>query len=413
MDIRTILMIPSWYPTKDNKFAGSFFREQALAMDGHYNFIVVHYTEHTTFALKAFFKNHSKKILAQVNSESNIIEYNVDYYSSFLQKISNVLYTFKIRHLKHKFENGVGSFLPDSYLRKRERFVKRVLDVNKWEFDYIYGLCAQDVAIPAMVFSNVSQKPYVLAEHGPFPWPGHTINNLQKRGLEQAQLFLAISNDKIRQVLLQNVHLKRIEYIGNLVDENTFVRAPIEHGTIKTFVIVAATSFYKQYSMFIKIFNELSIITDVPFKVVVAGYKANKNYSKNPELLEQQLKESKFADKLELIPTLERSEMPFLYNRTDVFVMTSIQEGQPVSAMEAACCGLPVFSTRCGGVEDYINSEEGRIYSITDYKSFAQGLKEYLEGKITFDNEHIRKKCVSYFGKEAFVGNFYKSFESL
>ena len=86
--------------------------------------------------------------------------------------------------------------------------------------------------------------------------------------------------------------------------------------------------------------------------------------------------------------------------------MTSIQEGQPVSAMEAGCCGLPIFSTMCGGVEDYVTEDIGRIYPIMDCEGFAAGLKDFLEGKIQFDNRHIRETVVGKFGKRAFVENF-------
>lgn len=99
-----------------------------------------------------------------------------------------------------------------------------------------------------------------------------------------------------------------------------------------------------------------------------------------------------------------------IYNKADAFIMTSIQEGQPVSVMEAACCGLPVFSTRCGGVEDYIDEKMGRIYNITDYSGMAQGLKEYLEGDIEFDPNYIRNVVISKFGKDAFIKNFTNAF---
>ena len=33
----TILMLPSWYPTKENPHNGCFFREQALAMQEKFN----------------------------------------------------------------------------------------------------------------------------------------------------------------------------------------------------------------------------------------------------------------------------------------------------------------------------------------------------------------------------------------
>ena len=102
-----------------------------------------------------------------------------------------------------------------------------------------------------------------------------------------------------------------------------------------------------------------------------------------------------------------------MYNRADCFIMTSIQEGQPVSALEAACCGLPVFSTRCGGVEDYVTEDIGRIYDITDYKNFAKGLSDFLEGKSIFNKEKIHSEIVTRFGKKAFKNNFAKYLEAI
>ena len=95
-----------------------------------------------------------------------------------------------------------------------------------------------------------------------------------------------------------------------------------------------------------------------------------------------------------------RDEMNDMYNRADAFVMTSIQEGQPVSALEAACCGLPVFSTRCGGVEDYVGDDIGMIFDIADSEGMAQGLKCFLEGKKKYDSVVIRSKTIQRFGRE-------------
>ena len=102
---------------------------------------------------------------------------------------------------------------------------------------------------------------------------------------------------------------------------------------------------------------------------------------------------------------MPHDQLAGLLHKADAFVMTSIQEGQPVSAIEAACCGLPVFSTRCGGVEDYVDDSMGRIFPITEVEDFAAALRSYLEGKIAFDPAAIREKTVARFGKEAFIKN--------
>ena len=116
------------------------------------------------------------------------------------------------------------------------------------------------------------------------------------------------------------------------------------------------------------------------------------------------IKNSKFADCTEMIKEIAHENIHEVYQKADAFVMTSIQEGMPVSALEAGCCGLPIFSTMCGGVEDYVTDEIGKIYKIIDYESFAIGLKDYLEGKISFDAEYIREYIVARYGKRSFIG---------
>jgi glycosyltransferase involved in cell wall biosynthesis len=410
---KTILMLPSWYPTKDNPFQGSFFKEQAFALVDNFNFIVIlpHYK--TVFSFGYLIKKifNSNKVILN-NEEKNTKEFIINIYIPLFIKLYIHFYDFiKKRKLKIR-EDGIGKYIPDIFEKILKKQFIQIIKQNHFNFDYVYGVTAQDKAIEAELFAKAANVPYVLAEHAPFPWPGTSLSDKQKQAIENADLFLAISNDKIRQVLLQNIHLKNIKYIGNLVDETMFQMQPAAHDK-KTFLIVAANSFYKQYKMFIKVFDELKSITQKPFKVIVAGYNANKGYSRNAEELINQLKSSKFYDDIELIPSVPRNELYKLYNRVDCFIMTSIQEGQPVSALEAACCGLPIFSTRCGGVEDYVTNDIGRIYDITDYKSFANGLSDFLEERIAFDKENIRKTIINNFGKQAFINNFSTFFEEI
>lgn len=46
-------------------------------------------------------------------------------------------------------------------------------------------------------------------------------------------------------------------------------------------------------------------------------------------------------------------------NPVDVFVNVSVSEGTPVSAMEAASCGIPIIATAVGGNKEMVNAENG------------------------------------------------------
>jgi len=41
---KRICLVTDWYPDKENPYKGSFFKEQALAMEDSFDFVVIHYT---------------------------------------------------------------------------------------------------------------------------------------------------------------------------------------------------------------------------------------------------------------------------------------------------------------------------------------------------------------------------------
>lgn len=392
MNKATILMIPSWWPTKENPINGTFFKEQMQFLLSDFDFIIYHITSKTTL-----FKNGVSLIKKEECCGQP------EYW--FCQNFS---IGFKIR-------NKISKLLTKNdnlYNNKFKKDLSKSLTLISEKFDLIYGVTAQDEAIKCSALSKLTGKPFVLGEHAPFPWPGQIISPEKKVAIEEASQMFIISKDKIRQIMLQNIKLKNMKYVGNLIDENKFTLTPIKHQK-KTFLIVAAHSFYKNYDMFIETMNKLTQKTKKDFRVIVAGYNSNKGYSENAKLLEDKLHNSLFADKIELVESVPRSEINELYNRADAFIMTSIQEGQPVSAMEAACCGLPVFSTRCGGVEDYITEENGRITDITDSDLLSDYLKDFLAGKIKFDSNVIRNIAVEKFGCKAFRKNMVDGFNNV
>ena len=404
MKKKTICLLTNWYPSKDNPYRGSFFKEQSFEMEMSYDFIIIHYHER-----KGLFKQIN---VDTINSEKNTKEYdisiNVPYYLYFLNEVID----FYTKHT-HKMTEGVGKYSSNRYQKAIRNIFSYIYKKYFYDlFDVIYCVDAQTEAFYIECLSKASGKPYVVGEHAPFPWPGSVIKDYQKAAIENSNLFLAISNDKIRQLLLQNVQLPKVEYVGNMIDDNVLTINESKRD-IKTFLIVASHSYYKNYDMFIRVMNKLCSIANHDFKVMIVGYAANKGYSKNVQILEKKIKDSLFSEKAILIPEVKHEEIVKIYHRADAFVMTSIQEGQPVSALEAACCGLPIFSTRCGGVEDYVDDKIGRLFDLLDVDNFAYSLNDYLDNKISFNSEYIRNKVVSIYGKQKFVNRMINIFDEV
>ena len=404
---KRILVTASWYPTKENPISGTFFKEQCELLSREYDITVVMLNPATTLGLKYLAKRITGKdiYLESLGQQESLHEFKSIVSRPVELAVLNNMYSRMT--IKKKGLAGIGSVDTEADRKFWRKHISRLAKKLGDKFDLVYGISAQGTAVYAKLFADYYGVPYILSEHSPVMIPGTSLNDSFKEAFEGASAFLAISNDKIRQVLMQNIHLKSIEYIGNIIDVDKFKCEPVAHDQM-TFLIVAAHSFYKNYDLFVQTMEDLKKMAVKPFKIIIAGYGANKGYSLGVDEFVKQINDSTIHDIVEMIPVVSRDEISSLYNRADAFVMTSIQEGQPVAPLEAASCDLPIFSTRCGGVEDYVDDSVGRIVGILDHEQLDSYLNDYLEGRITFDSNHIHDVIASRYGKEVFVDHFIK-----
>lgn len=74
-----------------------------------------------------------------------------------------------------------------------------------------------------------------------------------------------------------------------------------------------------------------------------------------------------------------RKDLATIYAATDVFLLTSRNEGTPVALIEAMASGVPGVSTEVGGVRDVIGgSETGRTAPFGEAETLARAIDELL-----------------------------------
>jgi len=94
--------------------------------------------------------------------------------------------------------------------------------------------------------------------------------------------------------------------------------------------------------------------------------------------LEQQARELGIADLV--LFTGWRSDLARIYADLDVLVVSSNNEGTPLSAIEAMAASCPVVATRVGGVPDLISDNEtGRLVPPGDAEGIAGAVLELLQ----------------------------------
>ena len=88
MGKKRICLITNWYPTKENPYAGGFFKEQAFAMQDSFDYLVLHIHEHKRLFLTQYLlrKLRGRDVeVCRVNEEKNTVEYDIHlYYSLYL-----------------------------------------------------------------------------------------------------------------------------------------------------------------------------------------------------------------------------------------------------------------------------------------------------------------------------------------
>ena len=95
------------------------------------------------------------------------------------------------------------------------------------------------------------------------------------------------------------------------------------------------------------------------------------------------------AENVKFLERVPAEQMPDLYRRNDIFVMSSAHEGMSNAMLEAMASGLAIVTTRCEGAEELI-TDNGRIVEEADAERIAVAIKE-LAG----DRELYERMCAA------------------
>lgn len=386
---KNILMICSWLNVEKN--IGLFFWEQAEIMNPNFNTILCHFNKKNIKLKKIkkiFEKTHIKENLTPNNIRTFEIEYK---YFVFLPKKIN------------------------SYILKKTilNFEKKLKNLS-FDIDLIHCQSIFDAGIIGYEVSKIVNKPVIFTEHNQFNLRNKTIKEVKTvdKLLTHSSKKLVVSYDKIRQ-FAANFLFADFEVVGNSINENIF---NYETTSIKndffTITTIGAFDPIKDQDTILKslklVDEELS--TKIIFNWI--GYNAwgIDNENKVNELIEKYNYKNIIVN---LKATSTRLEIVSILKKSDLFLFSSISEGMPVSVLEALACGLPVCTTRCGGVDEIINEENGAIIQIKDYINMSKFILNILKNEKVFNSEKISKDILQQFGTKSFYNKMNKLYNEV
>ena len=92
--------------------------------------------------------------------------------------------------------------------------------------------------------------------------------------------------------------------------------------------------------------------------------------------LEETARDFGIADRVRFLGW--RRDLDTIYGATDVFLLTSRNEGTPVALIESLAAGVPGVSTDVGGVRDVLQNDTGVVVPFGDAAAMASAVTQFL-----------------------------------
>lgn len=364
-----IVIIPAFFQTKSRKTLGSFFLEQARALQQKGHKVTILYCD--TYSIKCV-----KNWFAYNEEKSEIIEGIQIYRNRCFCPLKH-----GIEGHREAFAQGIQK-LYDQYMQENRP-------------DIIHAHCSVWAGYAAMKLSEQIGIPYVVTEHA-------TLFQLHRDQISEKndRVILEIFQKAARVICVSGAFAKLIEsyrpdidVVGNVVNCDAFVpRADSEKHRGIRFLTVCymeeeAQLYKKGIDILIQAWAEVvKKYTDV--KLVIGGGGSAKTK------VEQWVEEQGISKYVEFTGALDRKQVIQEMQSCDCFVLPSRYETFGVVYIEAMACGKPVIAVANGGPDDFVKPFNGLLIK-PGAEELVQAFYEMI-GHLTRGNYYQEEKISNY-----------------
>jgi glycosyltransferase involved in cell wall biosynthesis len=220
-------------------------------------------------------------------------------------------------------------------------------------------------------------KPVVATCHN---WTGGTAalgiyNYLDRLVLKRFNAIASVSDTVSERLLNSGIPASKIKIIANGIDVEAFEYAqsqPELRGTgEKVIGVVARLDLQKGFEYLLPAIRELSTSL-YGLKVVIVG--------DGPDRIAIEQMIERCGLQQTVILAGQQSNMPGVYASIDIFVLPSLNEGLPMTLLEAMASSRPVVATRVGAIPRVI--EDGKTGLLVNPRDTA-GLKDAMARLLT------------------------------
>lgn len=288
--------------------------------------------------------------------------------------------------------------LPFDFSKKRKgkfasKVAERIIERKKIEFDLIHAHFIWPSGYVGAELKERYNKPLVITGHGydvyDIPFKGAKWNGMIRYILSEADHTITVSksnHDKLMQLEIPEDKISMIPngYDLNLINPTSISKSreklslPVDK---KIVLSVGNLELVKGHKYLIKAMKKV-IQKEKDTLCLIIGSGPQRNN------LENLVKELGLNDSVWLLGGKLHDEIPLWTIACDVFVLPSLNEGNPTVMFECLGCGKPFVGTKVGGIPEIITNEKlGYLVEPKDTDDLANAILEALNK--SWDREYI------------------------
>lgn len=382
-----VLHFVTWYPTRENHVEGIFIQRQIelLALDKRFQHVVVRKNSKPVSVFEHL------KILAGFFEKEEIGAMPV----ISLPEQSGVYQIYFWRH-RPTIECSVLN-------RLLQRYQPDLVHLH-----VVYGFAKE-----ALYLKKVKKVPFIVSEHmGPFPFEWlHDKEAVVTQPIKEASAVIAVSTAQAKQIdAFTGV---KADVIPNVVDEAAFFfeERNSNNAIRKRFhlVFVGIYTKAKGVDYLLHVFPHfLQSHPDSILHLVGAA-----TSERRTEL--NALSAKKGIEKnIQFHGSLSATDLGELHQRCDFYVCGSEWESFGLSILEALFTGLPVLSTNCGGVTDFITKENGLLIENDQQEStLLNGLLQMAEQLPSYNRKSIARNVREKFSNKVIQEGYLNIYQKI
>ena len=364
-----VLWLASWYPSKVDSFAGDFIERHAFAVGWFVKLTVL-------FIVKDETMERGQSIVEKIQHNNHVV-YKVYYGRSSSNSLLERILSYR------------------TYRQLQKKMYKQIVsEIGKPDLLHVH--VAMKAGMLARYLKRKFRIPYFVTEH----WSGYfkesapnvysgnwLINNQNKKVLNNANLLFPVTQNLGNSI---NKNFTKVKYvvIPNVVNTDLFFYKPFQPEKFR-FIHPSSMDDNKNPKGILMACKKAKVM-GYDFELLMVG-------KLDDSILEMAKQLDLSKDFVTFKPAISYAEVAKEMQHSSALLLYSGFESLPCVILEAFCCGLPVISSRVGGIDEVINNENGILVESGKVEELAVAICKMIDNYAVYNRDSIAQKAVQKF----------------